>query len=91
MYPNDHVHAVLVEPQHSVMPICCVSVLHAGSRVCPVTGQELVGWVLVESNVRLRARIRAWASEQGLNFDLLDSASALLVELREPLMERGGR
>jgi hypothetical protein len=54
-----------------------------------VTKQELQGWVLMESNMRLRARIRAWATEQGLNFELLDSAGALLTELRgdRPLME----
>ena len=54
----------------------------AGSRVCPVTGQELSGWVAMESNEKLRSRVRTWATEQGLNFDLLDSAQALLAQWR---------
>ncbi len=40
-----------------------------------MTGQELSGWVAMESNEKLRARIRAWATEQGLNFELLDTAA----------------
>ena len=50
--------------------------------MCPVTGQELSGWVAMESNEKLRARICAWASEQGLNFELLDTAQALLQQWR---------
>ncbi len=47
-----------------------------------MTGQELSGWVAMESNEKLRGRIRAWATEQGLNFELLDTAQALLQQWR---------
>ena len=36
----------------------------------------------MESNERLRKRIQAWAAEQGLNFELLDTAAALLQKMR---------
>jgi hypothetical protein len=47
-----------------------------------VTGRELSGWVAMESNEKLRKRIQAWAAEQGLNFELLDTAAALLQKMR---------
>ena len=50
--------------------------------MCPVTGKELSGWVAMESNEKLRSCIRAWATEQGLNFELLDNAQALLAQWR---------
>ena len=65
--------AVLTLSFHSSCP---------GSRLCPVTGQELSGWVAMESNEKLRARIQGWAADQGLNMELLDTAAALLQQWR---------
>ncbi len=50
--------------------------------VCPVTATKISGWVAVQSDEALRARIQSWAAEQGLNFDLLDAAAALLQQWR---------
>ena len=50
--------------------------------MCPVTGRQLEGWVVVESNEALRLRIHAWALLCGLDFAQLDSASAALEQCR---------
>ena len=50
--------------------------------VCPVTAAKISGWVAVQSDEALRSRIQSWAAEQGLNFDLLDAAAALLQQWR---------
>lgn len=47
-----------------------------------MTGKELSGWVAMEGNEKLRKRIQAWASQQGLNFELLDTAAAILQQMR---------
>lgn len=56
--------------------------LRKGSMVCPVTATKISGWVAVQSDEALRLRIQSWAAEQGLNFELLDAAAALLQQWR---------
>ena len=47
----------------------------AGLRnICPVTGQQLKGWVSVTAEDGLRAEIEAWARSQQLDFAALASA-----------------
>lgn len=53
----------------------------AGSRVCPVTGQPLRGWVAMESNDALRERIEQWVTEQGINISLLENAAVMMHDL----------
>jgi hypothetical protein len=47
----------------------------AGLRnICPVTGQQLKGWVSVTAEDALRAEIEAWARSQQLDFAALANA-----------------
>ena len=58
--------------------ITCVaevaSTCRAGSQYCPVTGELISGWAVLQSNDDLRELVEAWAAEQGVNKEALHRA-----------------
>ncbi len=53
----------------------------AGSRYCPVTGELLSGWAVLQSNDNLRELVEQWAAKQGVSKEALDKAGSLVHRL----------
>ena len=57
----------------------------AGSNFCPVTGQPIHGWVVMQTNYELRALIEQWAAKQGVDLEALDRPAKLMTSCSLPL------
>ena len=57
----------------------------AGSKFCPVTGQLIDGWVVMQTNYELRALIEQWAAKQGVDLEALDRPAKLMASCSSPL------
>ncbi|CAL5223494.1 g6020 [Coccomyxa viridis] len=48
------------------------------SGYCPVTGELILGWAVLQSNDSLRELVEQWAAEQGVSKEALDKAGSLV-------------
>ncbi|CAK0732154.1 hypothetical protein CVIRNUC_000092 [Coccomyxa viridis] len=55
------------------------------SNFCPVTGQPIHGWVVMQTNYELRALIEQWAAKQGVDLEALDRPAKLMTSRSLPL------
>ena len=67
--------------------VCVLSIdfAHAGSKFCPVTGQLIHGWVVMQTNYELRILIEQWAAKQGVDLEALDRLAKLMTSRSMPL------